>query len=229
VVFAGVATVALFGYMRGVENRALARSEPVAVFVAGDAIKEGTTAEDAVGRRLIVTKELPRLAVVDGTIASLEDIRGKVATTDIVKGEQIVTNRFSTARNPTVIDIPEGRQAMSVQLGPQPGVAGYVRPGDHISVIAQAAKADATGDVRVQYLMQDIQVLAVGEYTAEGDEAAQEGVGGAPTILLTLAVTPAEAEKLAYAVLRGEVYFTLLPPGQRPQDTPGRTANDLFS
>jgi hypothetical protein len=47
-------------------------------------------------------------------------------------------------------------------------------------------------------------------------------------VLLTLALTPSQAEKLAYAVFEGDIYFTLVPNGQRPATTPGRTQANAF-
>ncbi len=56
--------------------------------------------------------------------------------------------------------------------------------------------------------------------------------GTTPTtdsVLLTVAVTPDEAEQLTFATLAGSLYLTLLPEDERePVDTAGRTADNLF-
>jgi hypothetical protein len=46
---------------------------------------------------------------------------------------------------------------------------------------------------------------------------------------LTIAVTAAQAEKVAFATLNGTLYFTLLPPGAKPANTPGRNLRNEFA
>lgn len=216
----------LFGYVRGVESRALDGTEPLQVLVAKDVITAGTTAADAANRGLFEKRALPKVAVMDGAVSSLEALDGKAAIVDILKDEQIVASRFAApdeARG--LLPIPEGRQAMSVELALPPAVAGYVEPGDRVSIIANVDRPEP----RAQFIIQDVPVLTVGRKDARNAEE-KKGLGAGETrAIYTLAVTPPDAEKLAYAVLQGDVYFTLLPPGQAPAGTPGRTAANLYS
>jgi hypothetical protein len=47
--------------------------------------------------------------------------------------------------------------------------------------------------------------------------------------LLTLALTPGQAEQLVFASLNGQLHFTLLPEGSQPANTPGRNITNLFN
>ena len=240
VLLAALAVLALLSYIRGVRDEAEAQNEPVQAFVATAVIPAGTTAEEAVSRSLIGRENVPSKLVASQAVGSLQQLAGKVATVDILPGEQIVTARWAAPGDVRGIDIPKDRQAMSVQVAVPPGVAGYVQTDDRVSIIASvdlppstpggAAPADgnsqAQDEPHVQYLLQGIQVLAVGPHTANdtGDASTTSD-----NVLLTLAVDPQQAEKLAYATLHGQLYFTLLPRDQEaPVTTPGRTRLDLF-
>jgi DNA-binding GntR family transcriptional regulator len=119
-----------------------------------------------------------------------------------------------------LLDIPEGRQAMAVEVTSSPGGAGFVQPGDHVSVIASPSGNDAAV---ARYLDQDVQVLAVGlKRHQEAQASGATSTGDGERMVLTLALTSSEAEQVAFAVLHGNVYFTLVTPGDGAHQTPGR-------
>lgn len=244
VVLAGVAALALTSYVQGAQASAVAAQHPVDAYVAKATIPAGTLGSTAISQGLIIKRSLPRADVATGAITSLSEIQKKVASVDILADEQILAARFVEAlalRN-GLLPIPSDRQAMSVQVGIPPGVAGFVQAGDHVSIIAQANSSGTSQNDKsqIQYLLQDIQVLSVtqspgGTDTAKGGStptpkafSASQPTGPQSQVLLTLAVTPPEAEKLAFAVMDGQVYFTLVPKDQQPVTTPGRNAGTLF-
>lgn len=237
VVLAALASLALITYMRGVESRAFAGAETVEAWVARENIPAGMTAETAHGRGLLGTTELPRKALAAGAIASLADIAGKVAAIEIVRGEQILAGRFVAAgQHGAGLAIPAGRQAMALEVEAPPGVAGFVVTGSRVSVIGHVDVLDAGGrtvEPRSQYLLQNIEVLAVGTRATEAvDDGARADTARraqvSDKVLLTLAVTPAEAEKLSFAMNEGEIWITLLPDGAKPSATSGRTRRNGF-
>jgi pilus assembly protein CpaB len=239
VVLAALAALALTSYVQGAEAKAVAAQQPVDAYVAKAVIPSGTLGSAAISQGLVIKRAIPRAAVAQGAITSLSEIQDKVTTVDILQDEQILAPRFvepKALRN-GLLPIPADRQAMSVQVGIPPGVAGFIQPGDQVSIIAKASGGGAAGPnatAQVQYLLQDIQVLSVTQSTPTADpkqdtKSTQATQQTQSQVLLTLAVTPAEAEKLAFAVLDGQVYFTLVPKDQKPTTTPGRNAGNLFS
>jgi pilus assembly protein CpaB len=237
-VLAVVATSAIAMYVRGVEARAFEDAELVEVFVAQGPIDAGTPVSAAADTGLIARDVAPRGNVPVGAVTSLDQLEGQVAVDRVLEGEILLAERWGTTEQASVgFEIPEGFEAIAVEVDIPPGVAGYIRAGDRISVIATVEVGGTTttdadgnvteeaGDMRSQYLLQAIEVLAVGQRTteAEGDQAPQSSV------LATLAVEPEAAEKLVFAVENGTLYFTLLPEDAEPQETPGRTLDDLFS
>lgn len=238
VALAALATVALLSYVQGIESRAEAELDMVEAFVAKERIPSGTPAEAAISGGLIAREGVPKKLVATGAIRSLQEIQGRVAQVDILAGEQILGARFVEPQEARgMLPIPDGRQAISFEVGIPPGVAGFIQAGDKISVIAQLNVAGSGGEetTRVAYLLQDVPVLAVGRRVVTAES---EGQGGNQVrreegrVLLTVALPPVEAEKLAYALFQGQLHLTLLPPDLPPEeavvDTPGRTRENGF-
>lgn len=229
------ATVALVAYAGGADRRAIANQQPVLVYVARARIAAGTRGEDAQNRGLIERTALPRRAVAGGAVRSLEQLGGRVAAVDIVPGEQLLAGRWvgkGEAPGGRLLSIPEGHQAVSIALDPTRQVSGFVTPGDRVSVVVSLSLPKGGRSQRTsRFLLQDVQVLAVGA-TARPDPA-QEGrrVGQGRNQSLstvTLAVRPADVERVVFAAENGSLYLSLLPPGQRPVPARGRTIDNEF-
>jgi pilus assembly protein CpaB len=232
------ATIAIFLYVRGIEERAFEDAELVEIFVAQGPIEAGTSATDAGDAGLIARETAPRGNVPPGAIATLDQIDGLIAVDPILTGEILLRERWGTTEDvEAAFEIPEGFEALAVRVGMPPGVADFIRAGDLVSLIATLETPGATttdaegnvteepGEVRTQYLLQGIEVLAVGRQTVapEDDQALIDSV------LLTVALQPEDAERVVFAIENASLYFTLLPDGADPQDTPGRTIDDLFN
>ena len=237
---AGAATFAIFTYVQGIEQRAFEDAELVDVLVAQDTIPAGLTAEAASEAGLIDSSTAPRVNVPEGALTSLDEVAGLVTEDRILAEEIIVRGRWvDPAETTGAFEIPEGFEAISVAVDVPPGVAGFVRAGDSVSLIAtvqdpgdtvtdeEGTVTEEAGEVRSQYLLQNMSVLAVGQRvtTEEDEDGVQES---AAQVLLTLALEPEDAERLVFAINNAGLYFTLLPEDAEPVETPGRTLADLF-
>ena len=235
-----LATLALYSYIKGIEDRANEGLTLVDVFVAKQDIAAGISGDTAGSQSLIERKRVPEKYVPTGAIRSLTEISGKIAIVNIYKDEVIVGPRFAVpgTNAARVLPIGEGKQAISLQVGQVPGVAGFIQPGDRVSLIVQTASNPRSTSTRttgsfVKYLMQNMDVIAVGTRVAAQtstapatDQAAQQQA----CCILTFAVSPAQAEIIAFAALNTQMYFTLLPDAkQAPANTPGRQLANLFS
>ncbi len=232
-VLASVATVALWSYVRGVEAQAVQGADDVEAFVAKDVIRAGTSGRDAIAQGLITKSPVPRRNLAEGAIAALDHIQDKVADVDIMKGEQILTARFVAAQDASALPIPPEMQAVSVEVGIPPGVAGFIQKGSRVSIVTHVASTGQGGnEPRVQYLLQDVQVLNVGQRVVstpqQGATNGQAQASDTSKVLLTLALPPKDVEKLTFAIWNGQLYFTLLPPDQKPVGTTGRTSANIF-
>ena len=239
VALAALATIALISYVKGIEAEYLEGTEPVEVFVAKQDIPAGVTGDTASQQGLIERFEVPGKVAPEGAITSLQEISGRVAAVQIFKEEIIVGQRFIApgAAVKGVLPIPEGRHAISVQVASPPGVAGFIQPGDRISLILHIARQGntaATSGSIARYLLQNIDVLAVGtRIVGAGLAPGAAGDAAAPVdqacCLLTVALTPGQAEQLVFAINNGALYFTLLPEKAPNVNTPGRTITNLFN
>ncbi|MFN2615130.1 MAG: Flp pilus assembly protein CpaB [Actinomycetota bacterium] len=246
---AALASVALVTYVHGLERKAYAGVETVDVYVAKSSIPVGTTAEQAASKGMIDKTPVPQKVVAEGAVTSLDQIRGQVAGVTILPGVQLLVARWTTPDHlGSSLPIPSDRQAITVQVDTPNGVGGFIQPGDHVSLLAQfelsvpknGVWANVTDPSIVRFLLQDVPVLAVGQKIA-GAQTDGSGSRGAAkdskttsgstsdSIMLTLAVKPGDAEKVAYAAFGGKMWFTLLPPGQGPTRTSGRNPLNIFN
>lgn len=241
IALAGFATWAIYTYVQGLEQRAFEEAELVEVFIAQEEIPEGMTASAAGEAGLIERGSIPQRNVPDAPVTALDQIEGRVAAARIMENEVLVLGRWVDPDDVDTaeLEIPDDFEALSVQVGIPPGVAGFIRPGDRVSLIATVERPGETiteedgtvieeeSEFRTQYLLQDIQVLAAGRRveTEEGEGDVEESGGD---VLLTVALEPEDAERLVFAIETASLYFTLLPEGAEPEDTPGRTIDDLF-
>jgi pilus assembly protein CpaB len=255
VILAGVAAYALLSYIRGVETRTQEDFDPVDAYVAAELIPAGTSANAAVAGNLIELRSVPSVAVPQGAVGDLAQLEGTVAVVDILPGEVLVADRFGTdvIAPRGLREIPQDKEAISVEVGVVQGVAGFISPGDQVSVIAELTIPDEldepeepaegeeapppvepTESIITQYLLQDVEVLAVGRRVIlEGEDQVQQ----TEQVLMTLALDPEDAEKLVFAWNNGALHFTLLPPEvegseipplERPVETPGRSFDTIF-
>lgn len=236
-VLAALAAIALASYVQGAHDNALKGQQAVTVYVAKGTIPSGTAAATAISQGLIVKQTVPKNYVPTTAITSLSQIQNQVAAADVASGEQIVTGLFKDPQqlHNGLLAIPTGLQAISVEVSVIPAVAAFIQPGDTVSVLALDPTAAPGGQPnQVKYLLQDVQVLAVGRHIPP----AAAVVSGTATAVanpdpskddLTLAVSPNQAEQVAWATLQGQLYFTLVPPGQGPATTSGRNGQTLFN
>ena len=237
VVLAGLATIALLSYIQGYKNNLSEGKRQVSVFVAKQDIPAGVSGDTASQQGLFEQREVTEDIKPDTAITSLQEVSGKIAAVTIFKDEVIVAQRFVTPgggglRN--VLPIPQGRQAVSVQVAPPAGVAGFIQPGDQVSLISQVSRpgTGAAGGTIARFLLQRVDVLAVGSRVVAVSATPAQGtqpVAEVACCLLTLALTPGQAEQLVFASLNGQMVFTLLPQDSQPANTPGRTIANLFN
>jgi pilus assembly protein CpaB len=235
VVLALVATGALVVYVNGADRRAIANQEPVAVLVAKETIKAGTSGEDAQNLKLVAPKLVPRESAVVGAFRSWSQLEGKFAAVDIMKGEQLLPTRWVGAdevEGRGLLPIPDDHQALSIGLDVTRQVAGFVTPGDNVGIVLTLP--GGAGGSKTRFLLQNVRVLAVGatalsSRTAQGGGGRVNQKGSQSVTAITLAVKKQYVESVVHAAVDGDIYLTLMPrnadPAQRSQ---GVTDDNVF-
>ena len=239
VVLALVATAALVVYVNGADRRAISGQEPRLVWVAARTIPAGTNGLSAVNLKLIRQIEVPAKTVVEGAVVSVTQIQNRTAAVDIVAGEQLLLKRWVGAEDvagKSLLPIDEGFQALSIGVDVVRQVAGFVTPGDWVSMVLTVSGSDEGGSLqKSQVLLPRIQVLAIGA-TALANAASQggggrvnQGKGGQSLTAVTLAVPDGEVERVVFAAEHGSIYLALLrPDAKAAPDTGGVTEDNVF-
>ena len=112
--------------------------------------------------------------------------------------------------------IPAGMRAMSVKVNEVIGVAGFVVPGTKVDVLVTLRRNEES---MTRTVISNVQVLTAG--TRYDQEKAKDGEP-IPSTVVTLMVTPQDAEKITLAQTEGQVMLALRNPLDTQQtDTQG--------
>lgn len=207
-VILGVMTVvALQYYLKGnhLEAPAATVKEYTNVVVAKSSIPQHTR----------ITVEMLELGSVSSdavhpeALRNVDDAVGGISRSEIIRGEQVLGNRVVTEESRASLSyrVPEKMRGISIPIGDVTGVSGYISPGDKVDVLVAYNDPNIAEVPTVYTVVQNVLVLATGEFTNEMDNEERRLVGTA-----TLVVTPAQAEILAYATLKGTFHLTLRSP-----------------
>ncbi|MEW5783783.1 MAG: Flp pilus assembly protein CpaB [Bacillota bacterium] len=159
---------------------------------------------------MLATTSLPAESVHPDVIRNTMDAVGAVTRSEIIQGEQVLAGRIVTNEQRTTLSyrIPENMRAIAIPVNEVTGVAGYISVGDKVDVIVSYQQNKAIAEEPVTYtVFQNIGVLAVGNIPVEKDGQEPQLVG-----TITLSVSPAQAEVLAFAFLNGSFHLTLRSP-----------------
>ena len=157
-------------------------------------------------------------------LTTLDAISGQIAQTTINPGEQIVAAKFATSPASTsTLTIPKGLMAVSANLTDTGRVAGFVNPGDKVTIFLTRPSS------WTKTLLTNIEVIGVGTTTMVSTTTTDEATGAQtteqlPKTLFTLGVTQEQAQKIAYAASSGELSFGLV--NKDSKTVPTKTIDD---
>lgn len=212
-VLLGLLTVTvLYFYVRGLDKKTNVETQMKNVVVAISTIP----AHVRITEEMLTVKSLPAEAVHPDVFTSVQDLVGGTTKSEIISGEQIIQGRVITdgVSSPLAYRIPENMRAITIPLNEVSGVAGYIEVGDRVDVLvhyefevlnAEGNTTQKTQEVFTQF--QNLEVMEKGPYPATAEEK-QIGV----TTSITLLVTPAQAEIMAFANINGTMHLTLRNP-----------------
>jgi pilus assembly protein CpaB len=228
---AAVGAVLVLTYVSTADRRAMAGMETVRVLVVAKPVAEGTPAERLAG--LVTVKTLPVTAVAPGTLSSLQPIRGRVATTNLQPGEQLLASRFvdpAVLANPAEVKIPRGMQQVSLALESQRILGGELTPGATVGVFISLPKEDDR-PAQTHLVLQRVLVSKVqrGSGSTKSDEGADTNPGlPQGSLMVTLAVSAPNAEKVIFGAEHGKIWLSLEPATASVQGTRVVTEKSVF-
>ncbi|MDD2679206.1 MAG: Flp pilus assembly protein CpaB [Candidatus Omnitrophica bacterium] len=193
----------------------------VKVLVANKDIPKGAilTAEN------LNTSIVPEQYLQPQVVSSAERILGMVALLPIAKGEQITLSKLVQPRQTGGLaeGTPVGKRAITISVDSLAGLGGMIKPGDYVDVIAllpvpvTTAEGKQVTQVAVMPLFQNVLILAVGQDTgaasgSAGKKAPEGERRSENSPLITLALSPQEANLIAFVQEQGKLRLTLRSP-----------------
>ncbi len=149
-------------------------------------------------------RSLPKNVLPSKTALTPNAVVGKMTNTRLLAGQPISINDVDQSDRLAHI-IPPFKRAVTVALDPIIGVGGFIKPGDHVDVIATFALYDSTV---TRTVLQDVELLATGaEVVTSGEANKSDKPDTQPNA--TLAVMPIDAEKLILADAKGKIRLVL--------------------
>ena len=217
-----VAGLASFGVLRAIQNMPVreveVRSHYQVVAVHDLEMGKLLTKDDV---KLVAW---PASSPVENGFTKVEDVLNRGLIGGIVTNEPLTESKVAplAAGGGLQPSITEGMRALSVKVNEVIGVAGFVSPGSHVDVIV-TLRQGSSDESMTRVVVSDVEVLTAG--TAYDRDKARDGQA-IPTSVVTLLVTPTDAERIALAANQGSIMLTLRNPLDRtPTTTPGvRTA-----
>jgi pilus assembly protein CpaB len=160
----------------------------------------------------------PSTTPLTGGFTRVEDVAGRGLITAVGPNEPITEAKLAPREAGAGLSpaITSGMRAISVKVNEVIGVAGFAVPGAHVDVVATVRR---TGDAISRVLVANVPVLSAG---TRYDQEQREQDKPIPSTVVTLMVTPAQAEKIALASAEGNITLMLRNPlDQTEPDTPG--------
>ncbi len=166
---------------------------------------------------------VPKGLVPKQIFSNTKEVIGRVTTQTIPQGIPVVPSLLAPKGTPAgmAARIPDGYRAVAVKVDEVVGVAGWVKPGSRVDVVAvMNARRDAKNETISRVILQNVEVLAVGQNLGSSGEAAAEIAKS-----VTLLVKPEAVTKLHLAATKGTLRLAMR---SQSDETPGLegTASD---
>lgn len=217
---AGVATFLVY---QAIKNRPVQQVQAPQAFVvaAARSLQTGTKLAEAD----LKIMGWPADAVVPGSFSKVEDVLERGIVVPVQENEPVTESKLAAVGAGAGLPptIPPGMRAISVPVNEVVGVAGFVTPGNRVDVFVTLRRED-TSITRV--VTSNVQVLTAGTKYEQDKATSGQAI---PTSVVTLLLTPEEAERVMLAANNGAIMLALRNPlDHEPTRTPGARLAALY-
>jgi Flp pilus assembly protein CpaB len=159
---------------------------------------------------------IPVTAAPAHAFSRVADLNGTAAVVPIYKGQVVSANLVTAtpdqllAGQESYLPIPAGYVALTIPMGEQMGVAGYISQGDYIDVIANVNTgllSPVNPHMVVRTVFRSVYVIRVGPESAAPKQGQPQGVASSLTILMTRC----DAEYMDWLIANASLKYTLIP------------------
>jgi pilus assembly protein CpaB len=180
--------------------------EKTGILVAAQDISTDTPITQA----MIKVSKLPNEAILSDAISDASLVLGKVAKSEIVAGEQLLSSKLITAGDANGASLSyilkPGMRAITIAVDGVSGIGYMIEPGNHVDIIAQYTQQE-TAFTKV--IVQDVTVLAIDSSLSDKEKIGSEDT---PYSTITLQVTPEQTLELSFYEYTGHLSATLRSP-----------------
>jgi pilus assembly protein CpaB len=193
----------------------------VEVMVAANDLQVGARVEE----RDIRIIRIPNSDLPPSAPRKRSEVIGHGVIIPVAKGEFILPNRLAAENAGSGLPslIPPGMRAVSVRVNEVVSVAGFVTPGTRVDVLLTGTPG-TSGEQQTTTVLQNVAVLASGhtlERTSSGE--AQN------TAVITLLVSPDDAQRLTLASSEGHIQLALRNPlDTKSDEVPSSNSRGLY-
>jgi pilus assembly protein CpaB len=222
------ATIASYGTYRALSQvpQRPVENPTIKMLVAAKQMPLGTL----ITRDAVKLVDWPAQTPLQGGFSSVDAVVDRGLITSVVENEPISENKLAPKEagaglSPT---IKPGMRAISVRVNEVIGVAGFVVPGSRVDVMTILGKGSTNNETFSRVVVSNVPVLSAGT-RYDQDDARTDGKAIRSTVV-TLMVTPLDADRIALAQSQGELMLTLRHPlDVEPTDTHGVRLAALFA
>ena len=204
VVTAAIASFAVYRAILMAPGHAAERHQMVVVAARPIAIGTQLTANDV---RVLA---LPGGSPIAGAIGDPKAVINRGLLTAVLENEPITLNKVAAANEGAGLSpvIPRGMRALAVRVNDVIGVAGFVVPGSRVDLVVTMRQTNGS---LTRTAASNVQVLTAGTRQDQGKPDTDTKKPNASTVV-TLMVTPEDAERIALAQSEGDIMLVLRNP-----------------
>jgi len=161
-----------------------------------------------ISETMLELKDTPRSLVPQLSFVKPEDVIGRVAGLTIPRGMPIVQTLLAPEGTAPglAVRIRDGYRAVAVKIDEFAGVAGWIKPGSHVDVVAVMqiqSRVRGQGTIS-KVILENVEVLAVGQDIGSTGETA-----ASVTKSVTLLIRPEDVPKLHLAATKGKLRLAM--------------------
>ena len=207
VVVAAAASYAVYRAVASIPVRQVEIATAKAV-VAAKPMSVGTL----VTRESVKVIDWPARTPLTGGFTSIDEVVDRGLVAPVVENELLTVNNLASREAGAGLPpmITEGMRAISIRVDEVINVAGYVTPGTRVDVMAVINPTENSADRIARVVVSNVPVLTSGT-RYDQDESRKDGKPIRSTVI-TLMVTPEDAERIALAQSDGRLMLTLRNP-----------------
>ena len=170
----------------------------------------------------------PASSPVDKGFTTVESVLNRGLIDSVVANEPLTETKLASLEAGAGLppSIPAGMRAVSVKVNEVIGVAGFVVPGTRVDVMVTLRNNSQQQDSVTRVVVSNVQVLTA---NTRYDQAEGKEGNAIRSTVVTLMVSPVDAERIALAQAEGQLMLTLRNPlDVDPTESTGVSKAALF-